>query len=103
MAEGPSVVLYLAEQYWPDLRHDGLRTALAALLADRDGPDTAARVVAILFTPHDECVFYVLEGQSETAAGELVAQTGRPADRVQRCERMDTAADALHNSQPGHR
>lgn len=81
------MVLYLAEQYWPDVTRQRLRAAVEAMLACRYRTD--ARVVAILFTPHDECVFYLLDGRSVAAASDLVARTGRPADRVQPCERID--------------
>lgn len=83
------MALYLAEQYWPDVTREGLRVAVGALLVHRAEGYEAGRVVAILFMPQDECVFYLVDGASETAAGELVARTGRPADRVQRCERLD--------------
>lgn len=81
--------LYLAEQYWPDVTRQRLRAAVEAMLACRDGTDALGRVVAVLLTPHDECIFYLLDGRSVAAASDLVARTGRPADRVQPCERID--------------
>lgn len=95
------MVLYLAEQYWPDVTRERLHTGVAAMLACHDGTDAPGRVVAVLFTPHDECVFYLLDGRSVAAASDLVALTGRPADRVQPCERLDRHVDELFRPDQG--
>ena len=87
-----------AEQYWPDVTRLRLRTALEGVFAGGGGTEVPGGVVAVLFTRDDECVFYLLDGESEAAAGVLVARTGRPADRVQRCERLDREALGSYGS-----
>lgn len=82
------MAMFLAEQYWPDVTPQRLRAAVERLSVGGDGNDAAGRVVAIVFTPDDDCTFYLVDGASEAAVSVLVARTGRPADRVQRCERL---------------
>ncbi len=94
------MALYLAEQYWPDVTRESLGAAVRALFVHRAVSENAARVVAILFMAQDECIFYLVDGASQTAVSELVGRTGRPADRVQRCERLDPFHGELF---PGNR